>query len=78
VAGEGYFCVVPNLFYRQGKIRYERRDASGKMASFDTLPAALRDEINSHARALDRNTARTDVASILDFCRTQPVDSGPA
>ncbi|MBI2713180.1 MAG: dienelactone hydrolase family protein [Rhizobiales bacterium] len=78
VAAQGYYCVVPNLFYREGKIRYERRNAAGKMVSFDALPAALQNEISSHARALNRQTARTDIAAILDFCRTEPVDAGAA
>jgi carboxymethylenebutenolidase len=78
VAAQGYYCVVPNLFYRKGKVRYERRNAAGKMVSFDTLPAALQNEISSHARALNRQTARTDIAAILDFCRTEPVDDGAA
>jgi carboxymethylenebutenolidase len=78
VAGQGYYCLVPNLFYREGKVRYERRNASGKMVSFDTLPVVLQEEIRSHALALNRQTARTDVAAILDFCRGEPVDVGAA
>ncbi len=78
VAAHGYYCVVPNLFYRDGKIRYERRNAAGKMVSFDTLPAALQEEMRGHARGINRQTARTDMAAILDFCRGEPVDGGPA
>jgi carboxymethylenebutenolidase len=78
VAAHGYYCVVPNLFYREGKVRYERRNADGKMVSFDTLPVALQEEIRSHARALNRKTAYMDIAAILDFCRGEPVDDGPA
>jgi carboxymethylenebutenolidase len=78
VASHGYYCLVPNLFYRQGKLRYERRNASGKLVSFDTLPVALQDEMRGHASALDRQTARTDIAAILDFCRGEPVDDGAA
>ncbi|HEY4982978.1 MAG TPA: dienelactone hydrolase family protein [Pseudolabrys sp.] len=78
VAAHGYYCVVPNLFYREGKVRYERRNAAGKMVSFDTLPVALQEEIRSHAAALNRQTARTDIAAILDFCRSEPVDGGAA
>ena len=78
VAGHGYYCVVPNLFYRDGKIRYERRNAAGKMMSFDAVPVALQEEMRGHAQALGRQTARTDIAAILDFCRREPVDEGPA
>jgi len=78
VAAQGYYCVVPNLFYREGKVRFERRNADGKMVSFDTLPAALQNEIRGHAAKLDRRTARTDITAILDFCRAEPVAAGPA
>lgn len=78
IASRGYYCIVPNLFYRDGKVRYERRNADGKMVSFDTLPLALQEEIRGHAAALNRQTARTDIAAILDFCRGEPVAAGPA
>ncbi len=55
VAAHGYYCVVPNLFYREGKIRYERRNASGKMVSFDTLPVALQEEMRGNGM---RSTGR--------------------
>ncbi|MEA3024481.1 MAG: carboxymethylenebutenolidase, partial [Alphaproteobacteria bacterium] len=38
VAAEGYYCLVPNLFYREGRFRFERRNAEGRMVSFNTLP----------------------------------------
>ncbi len=78
IAAEGYYCVVPNLYYRLGKIRYERRNAAGQMVSFDTLPADLQKEMITLARGISRDMLRTDVAAILDFTRHEPVDSGPA
>jgi carboxymethylenebutenolidase len=78
VASHGYYCIVPNLFYREGKIRYERRNAAGKMVSFDTLPVALQEEMRSHSAKVDRPRARVDIAAMLDFCRSEPVDPGPA
>ena len=77
IAERGYYAVVPNLFYRHGKIRYERRNAAGKMLSFDTLPAALQTEMLKLGRGIGRVMIRTDVAAILDYCRTEPVDAGP-
>jgi carboxymethylenebutenolidase len=78
VAAHGYYCVVPNLYYREGKISYARHNAAGKMVSFDTLPAALQEEMRSHAAKLNRQTARRDIAAILDFCRNEPVNDGAA
>jgi carboxymethylenebutenolidase len=78
VAAQGYYCLLPNLFYRDGKIRYERRDAAGKTVSFDTLPEALKKEMRTHSVKIDRPNARVDIAAMLDFCRNEPVDPGPA
>ena len=78
IAGQGYYCIAPNLFHREGKIRYERRNAEGRMVSFDTLPSPLQEEMRGHALALGRKTAVTDIAAILDFCRDRPVTPGAA
>jgi carboxymethylenebutenolidase len=78
VAAHGYYCLVPNLYYRDGKISYERRNAAGKLVSFDTLPEAQRKEMSSRSAKVDRPSARTDIGAMLDFCRGEPVDPGPA
>jgi carboxymethylenebutenolidase len=78
IAAHGYYCVVPNLYYREGKIRYERRNAEGKMASYATLPDAVREEMLAHALALNRQTTRIDTGAILDFCRGEPVNDAAA
>ncbi len=78
VAEQGYYCVVPNLYYRKGKLRYERRNAEGRMVSFDTLPEDMKSEMLALGRGLTRPMIETDVASIFDFVRGQPVSDGPA
>lgn len=78
VAAEGYYCVVPNLYHRKGKIRYERRNAAGRMVSFDTLPQNLQQEMLALGRGLTRPMIETDVAGIFEFARSQPVSPGPA
>ena len=79
VAAQGYYCMLGNLFYRQGKIRLERRNAAGQMVSFDTLPAALQTEMRSHSSKVDRPRTRADIAAMLEFCRGEPVVApGPA
>ena len=37
VATVGYYCMVPNLYYRQGRIRHEFRDERGRMISLGAL-----------------------------------------
>jgi carboxymethylenebutenolidase len=78
VAAQGYYCVVPNLFYRHGKIRYEKRTADGKMMSVIDLPEAMREEMRLQSAKVDRLRASVDIAAILEFCRGEPVTPGPA
>lgn len=78
VAGQGYYCVLPNLFYRRGRIRYERRNAEGRTVSFDSLPEELKTEMLKLARGMTRQMIETDVAAIFDFVRDKPVRSGAA
>ncbi len=37
IATVGYYCVLPDLYYRQGKVRTEFRDANNRMISMDRL-----------------------------------------
>ncbi len=78
VAAQGYYCVVPNLFYREGKVRYEKRNAQGKMVSFTELPPDKQTEMSARSAKVDRARSRVDIAAILDYCRSEPVTPGAA
>jgi carboxymethylenebutenolidase len=78
VAAQGYYCLVPNLFHREGKFRFEPRNAEGRMLSFNTLAEDIQRDMRARAERLDRQTLRADVASILDFCRGEPVRDSAA
>ncbi|MDO9414467.1 MAG: dienelactone hydrolase family protein [Pseudolabrys sp.] len=79
VAAQGHYCVVPNLFYRAGKARYERLNADGKMVSFDTLPIEQQSAMQALGRGIDRAMVRTDIGALLDFMRGEPAaKAGPA
>jgi carboxymethylenebutenolidase len=78
IAGHGYYCVVPNLFYRHGKIRFEVRNAEGRMASFGTPPQAKQKEMQGYSSQVDRARTRVDIAAVLGVCKAEPVGDGPA
>jgi carboxymethylenebutenolidase len=78
VSADGFYCLVPNLFYREGKFRVERRNPEGRMMSFNLLPDDTQREMRGRAERLSRQTLRADIASILDFCANEPVRQGPA
>lgn len=78
IAGEGYHCVVPNLFHREGKFSYAPRNAEGRTLSFDLLPDGVQREMRGRAEQLGRATLRTDAAAILEWCKHEPVRQGPA
>ena len=77
IATVGYHCTVPDLYYRQGKVRFEKRDARGRMVSFDLLPQEERERMMAVRRALTDEMVIEDTAAILDVLRTQPVRGGP-
>ncbi len=78
IAAQGYYCILPNSFYREGKFRYEPRNAEGRMMSFDTLPDHIQDDMRARGRRVNRRTAHEDISVILDFCRNEPVRAGAA
>ncbi len=78
VAAEGYCCVVPNLFHREGKFSYAPRNAGGRTLSFDLLPDDVQREMRGRAERLDRTTLRGDAAAILEWCKHEQVAQGPA
>jgi carboxymethylenebutenolidase len=78
VAAEGYCCVVPNLFHREGRFSYAPRNAEGRTLSFDLLPDDVQREMRGRAERLDRATLRADAAAILDWCRHERVSQGAA
>jgi carboxymethylenebutenolidase len=63
VAAAGYYCLVPDLYYRQGTIRNETRDRQGRMVSLNRLDEAARNKVlapmkkHSDAEILDDTDA---------------------
>src|SRR5947209_434835 len=76
VATVGYYCVVPNFYYRQGKVRFEFHDREGRMMSFEHIPQDAQQRMRAQMRLITDEMAMADLKSVLDFLRTQPVRPG--
>ena len=77
IATVGYYCAVPDFYYRQGEIHNERRNADGKMISLDRLDDATRAKFLAPLEKLSNQMAMDDTAALLDFFGTgEPVRPG--
>ena len=77
VATVGYHCVVPNFWYRRGKVRFEHRDEKGRMRSLVAIPKAARDEMHANMSHLSDRMAIADTGAVLKFLDGEPVRKGP-
>jgi carboxymethylenebutenolidase len=76
IAANGYSCILPNLYYREGRISYPTRDANGHPRDFDALPEAERAEMRARVARIDRAMIGEDMATLFEFCRGEPVGGG--
>src|SRR5262249_53737454 len=77
IATVGYYCLVPDLYYRQGEIHNERRNAPGKMISLDRLDEPTRTKFLAPLEKLSNAMAMDDTAAILEFlAKEEPVRPG--
>ena len=77
VAAAGYHCAVPNFYYRQGPVRFEFRDERGRMKSFDNISPEQQATMRTQMALTKDESALTDLSSVLEFLRSQPVKAGP-
>lgn len=67
IAGEGYFCLLPDMFYREGQLRF---DLSKGREEIERMFAA--------GRTLDGPKVMRDTGAWLDYFDANPVVDGPA
>lgn len=73
----GYYCVVPDLYYRHGKVRHEFRDENNRMISMERLDEERKELVRKHMRALTDEMVVEDTRSLLEVMDTrEPVRSG--
>lgn len=72
VATAGYYCLVPNLFYRDGKVRHAYYDDKGRMISLDRLEPQKQEQVRAAWRNLNNGIVVEDTRHILAFLDTEP------
>lgn len=65
VATVGYYCLVPNFYYRQGKVRNEFRNAKWEMITLDRLSADQAAKVLEPLKKLTDDMVVADTADIL-------------
>ncbi|HEY7244259.1 MAG TPA: dienelactone hydrolase family protein [Xanthobacteraceae bacterium] len=72
VAAVGYYCAVPNFYYRQGKIRHEFRNDRNRMITLDRLDEQTRKRVLAPLRQLTDAMVIEDTATLLAFIDADP------
>jgi carboxymethylenebutenolidase len=67
IATVGYYCLVPNFYHRAGKVRFEFRNALGRMISFDRLEQETRMRVEATFHALSNAMVMSDVGALIGF-----------
>ncbi len=70
VAALGYSCALPDLFYREGKVRHDFRDANGRMITLEKLADAEKERVRAPLRRLTDEMVMRDTEKLLAFART--------
>lgn len=70
VATVGYYCLVPNLYYRQGRVRNAMYGPDGRMISFDRLDEAEKRRVLDPLQRMTSAMVVRDAAAIVDFVRS--------
>jgi carboxymethylenebutenolidase len=73
----GYYCMVPDLYYREGKVRHEFRNEQNRMISLHVLDEERRQRVIAPGRRLSNQMVVDDTGAILEFLRRgEPVRPG--
>lgn len=73
----GYYCMVPDFYYREGRVRHEFRDGENRMISLHSLDEERRQRVIAPGRRLSNQMVVDDTGAILEFLRRgEPVRPG--
>src|SRR5206468_9373734 len=77
VAVVGYYVVLPDLYYRQGRIRHQWRNERGQMISMHNLDPERQAQVRAPLQDLSNAMVVADSRAILDFlAKGEPVRLG--
>jgi len=71
IATVGYYCMVPDLYYRQGKVRHEFRNEKNQMITLDRLDQQKKAAVLAPLKKLSDAMVIDDTGALLRF-----VDAG--
>jgi len=78
IATVGYYCMVPDFYYRQGKVRNEFRNEENRMISIDRLDEQKKQLVLAPLAKLTDAMIVEDTDYVLRFIdRGEPVRPGP-
>ncbi len=69
IATVGYCAVVPDLYYRQGKVGHLFRDDRNRMVSLHNLDAETRNKVLAPMHKLSDAMAMSDTGALIEFLR---------
>ena len=67
VAAAGYYCAMPDLYYRNGRVRYAGHEITGRRLSFDMLEPARQTLLRTSMDGLADEMVMSDTADLLRF-----------
>jgi len=78
VATVGYYCMVPDLYYRNGRVRHDYRDEQGRTISSARLDEKRLAAVRASRDSLTDAMAIVDTGALIDFIgKGEPAHSGP-
>ena len=78
VATAGYYCMLPDLYHRSGKVSNEFRDANGRMRSFESLSEADKERVREPMLKLTDAMVLSYTRALIGFAaQGEPMRDGP-
>jgi carboxymethylenebutenolidase len=67
VATVGYYVIVPDFYYRQGRVRHDYRDERNRAISLERLDEQQKETVRSSLRQLTDAMVVEDTRSLVEF-----------